>query len=44
MNAETDFVARNVDFQAFVRETAKIGLNTDGSIEAIADAHFPVKA
>ncbi|MEW6257980.1 MAG: translation elongation factor Ts [Pseudomonadota bacterium] len=41
VNAETDFVARNVDFQAFVRETAKIGLNTDGSIEAIADAHFP---
>ncbi|MEW6124505.1 MAG: translation elongation factor Ts [Pseudomonadota bacterium] len=41
VNAETDFVARNVDFQAFVRETAKIALNTDGSIEAVADAHFP---
>ncbi|WP_127089728.1 translation elongation factor Ts [Aquabacter cavernae] len=41
VNAETDFVARNVDFQAFVRETAKIGLNTDGTVEAIADAHFP---
>ncbi|MBA4788589.1 MAG: elongation factor Ts [Rhizobiales bacterium] len=41
VNAETDFVARNVDFQAFVRETAKIALNTDGTIEAVADAHFP---
>lgn len=41
VNAETDFVARNADFQAFVREAAKIALNTDGSIEALAAARFP---
>lgn len=41
INAETDFVARNVDFQAFVRETAKVALNTDGSLEAVASAKFP---
>ncbi len=41
VNAETDFVARNTDFQAFVREAAKIALNTDGTIEALAAAHFP---
>lgn len=41
VNAETDFVARNVDFQAFVRETAKVALNTDGSLEAVASAKFP---
>ncbi|MEP9378003.1 translation elongation factor Ts [Aquabacter sp. CN5-332] len=41
VNAETDFVARNTDFQAFVREAAKIALNTDGSVEALAAAHFP---
>ncbi|OYZ89999.1 MAG: translation elongation factor Ts [Xanthobacter sp. 17-67-6] len=41
VNAETDFVARNADFQAFVREAAKIALNTDGSLEALAAAHFP---
>ena len=41
VNAETDFVARNTDFQAFVREAAKVALNTDGSVEAVAAAHFP---
>ncbi|MGU3494068.1 translation elongation factor Ts [Xanthobacteraceae bacterium A53D] len=41
VNAETDFVARNADFQAFVREAAKIALNTDGTIEALTAAHFP---
>ncbi|WP_029005235.1 translation elongation factor Ts [Azorhizobium doebereinerae] len=41
VNAETDFVARNADFQAFVREAAKVALNTDGTIEAVAAAHFP---
>ncbi|WP_341988419.1 translation elongation factor Ts [Azorhizobium sp. AG788] len=41
VNAETDFVARNADFQAFVREAAKVALNTDGSVEAVAAAHFP---
>lgn len=41
VNAETDFVARNPDFQAFVREVAKVALNTDGSVEAVAAAKFP---
>jgi len=41
VNAETDFVARNADFQAFVREAAKVALNTDGSVEAVAAAKFP---
>lgn len=41
VNAETDFVARNPDFQAVVREVAKVALNTDGSVEAVAAAKFP---
>ena len=41
VNSETDFVARNDDFQAFAREAAKIALMTDGTIEALGDAHFP---
>jgi elongation factor Ts len=41
INSETDFVARNMDFQAFVREAAKVALNTDGSVAAIEAAHFP---
>ncbi len=41
VNAETDFVARNPDFQAFVREATKVALNTDGSLEAFANAKFP---
>ncbi len=41
VNAETDFVARNPDFQAVVREVAKVALNTDGTVEALAAAKFP---
>ncbi|MFG1400849.1 translation elongation factor Ts [Xanthobacter sediminis] len=41
VNAETDFVARNTDFQAFVRETAKVALNTNGTLDAVANAKFP---
>jgi elongation factor Ts len=41
VNSETDFVARNPDFQAFVREVAKVALNTDGTVAAIEAAHFP---
>ncbi|MDX6805474.1 translation elongation factor Ts [Terrihabitans rhizophilus] len=41
VNSETDFVARNTDFQAFAREAAKVALNTDGSVEALEAAHFP---
>ena len=41
VNAETDFVARNADFQAFVREAAKVAINTDGTVEALAATKFP---
>ena len=41
VNSETDFVARNDQFQAFVREAAKIALMGDGSLESLQAAHFP---
>jgi elongation factor Ts len=41
VNSETDFVARNDQFQAFAREAAKIALMGDGSVESLEAAHFP---
>jgi elongation factor Ts len=41
VNSETDFVARNDQFQAFVREAAKLALNSDGTLETLETAHFP---
>ena len=41
VNSETDFVARNDHFQAFVREAAKIALMGDGTLESLETAHFP---
>src|SRR5918997_3285650 len=41
VNAETDFVARNDQFQAFVREAAKIALMGDGTIQSLEAARFP---
>src|SRR5215213_10321534 len=41
VNSETDFVARNDGFQAFVREAAKIGLMGNGTIESLETATFP---
>src|SRR3954466_10069155 len=41
VNSETDFVARNDQFQAFVREAAKIALMGAQSVEALEAAHFP---
>ncbi|HMN84734.1 MAG TPA: translation elongation factor Ts [Bauldia sp.] len=41
VNSETDFVARNADFQALVADVAKAALSTDGSIEAILAAGMP---
>jgi len=38
LNSETDFVARNEDFQALVSGVANSALGTDGSIEAILAA------
>jgi elongation factor Ts len=41
VNSETDFVARNDQFQAFAREAAKIALMGNGTIESLETAHFP---
>ena len=41
VNSETDFVARNEQFQAFVRETAKLALMGAGTLEALEATHFP---
>ncbi|MCJ2047890.1 translation elongation factor Ts [Methylobacterium sp. J-078] len=44
VNSETDFVARNDSFQAFVREAAKLALNTDGTLEGLEATTFPGSA
>lgn len=36
VNAETDFVARNADFQKFVRDVAQLALSADGDLGALA--------
>src|SRR6202789_3864855 len=41
VNAETDFVARNPTFQAFVEEVAKTALSVGDDIEKIKAAPFP---
>lgn len=41
VNSETDFVARNEQFQAFAREVAKVALNGAGTLEKLEQAHFP---
>jgi elongation factor Ts len=41
VNAETDFVARNVTFQAFVETVAKIALEVGEDLDAIRAAPFP---
>jgi elongation factor Ts len=38
VNSETDFVARNAEFQAFVRSAVAAALASDGSVEAILAA------
>lgn len=38
LNSETDFVARNSDFQAFVGEIARVALATGGSLDSLMDA------
>lgn len=40
VNSETDFVARNEDFQKLASSIAKTALNTDGSIEQILNANY----
>jgi elongation factor Ts len=41
VNSETDFVARNEQFQAFAREAAKIALMGEGTAPALEAARFP---
>jgi elongation factor Ts len=41
VNAETDFVARNEQFQAFVRTVAELALTKGGDVEALKAAAFP---
>lgn len=41
VNSETDFVARNEQFQAFVRTAAELALDAGGDIDALARAATP---
>ncbi|MCH8917151.1 MAG: elongation factor Ts [Proteobacteria bacterium] len=41
VNSETDFVARNEDFQGFVAAVAETALGVDGDLERLAAAEFP---
>ncbi len=44
VNAETDFVARNVSFQAFVETLARLALTVGDDLEAIKAAPYPDSA
>ena len=41
VNSETDFVARNEDFQQFVREVSKLALGAGGDLDALKNAPYP---
>ena len=41
VNAETDFVARNDQFQSFVAAVAELAVTTDGDVEALKAATLP---
>jgi len=41
VNAETDFVARNAQFQAYAGAVAALALKTGGSLEALQAAKYP---
>ena len=41
VNSETDFVAKNDQFQDFVHTVAGLALGTDGDIEALSAATYP---
>jgi len=41
VNSETDFVARNDQFQDFVRNVAKLALESGSDIEALSNAAYP---
>jgi len=40
VNAETDFVGRNEQFQAFVTKSAQIALNANDGIDSVAEAAY----
>lgn len=41
VNSETDFVAKNDQFQAFVRAVSELALKTGDDIEALGNASYP---
>jgi elongation factor Ts len=41
VNSETDFVAKNEQFQDFVRNVATLALQTPGDVEALKSAAYP---
>jgi len=41
VNSETDFVARNLEFQAMVRTIANVALERGGDVEALKAHHYP---
>ena len=41
VNSETDFVAKNEQFQDFVRNVAQISLATGGDVDELANAQYP---
>lgn len=41
VNSETDFVARNEEFQALVRSIALVALETGDDLEKLKNAHYP---
>lgn len=41
VNSETDFVARNDEFQALVNGIAAVALDTDGAVESVAAGNYP---
>jgi elongation factor Ts len=41
VNSETDFVARNKEFQGFVRRVGELALDGDGEIDHLKEANLP---
>jgi elongation factor Ts len=41
VNSETDFVAKNEQFQDFVRQVARLALDAGGDVDALAGASYP---
>ena len=41
VNSETDFVARNKEFQSFVRSVSELALDGDGRTDDLREADFP---